>query len=131
MLFGQNDLRCMFLRKWKQFKRCFAIALYSVCYSIISPCSYWTSSTLDAIIQYWSQPNTTFYSEDCLTTSNVPGSITIFGKKINVDINEVSHGKLTNLEESNDHVLTIEPEPSLSNAAVSFWALHAKWSSPL
>ena len=36
---------------------CFAVAFYSICYSIISSCSYWNSKTLDAIIQNGSQLN--------------------------------------------------------------------------
>lgn len=29
---------------------CFAVVLYSLCYSIISPCSHWNLNTIDAII---------------------------------------------------------------------------------
>ena len=35
----------------------FAIALYCICYLIISPCGYWNSNTLHAIIQNGSRLN--------------------------------------------------------------------------
>ena len=70
------------------------------CYSIISPCSYWNSNTLDAIIENGSQLNNTMQSKHCLTSVTLPDSVTIFGTNINVHINEVSHRELSNLTES-------------------------------
>ena len=70
------------------------------CYSIISPCSYWNSNTLDAIIENGSQLNNTMQSKYCLTSVTLPDSVTIFGTNINVHVNEVSHRELSNLTES-------------------------------
>ena len=70
------------------------------CYSIISPCSYWNSNTLDAIIENGSQLNNTMQSKHCLTSVTLPDSVTIFGTNINVHVNEVSHRELSNLTES-------------------------------
>ena len=70
------------------------------CYSIISPCSYWNSNTLDAIIKNGSQLKNTMQSKHCLTSITLPDSVTIFGTNINVHINEVSHRDLSNLTES-------------------------------
>ena len=67
---------------------CFAIVLYSICYSIISPCSYWNSNTLHAIIENGSQLNNTMH---CVTSHTLPDSVTIFGTRINVHVNEVRH----------------------------------------
>ena len=55
---------------------CFAMALCSICYSIISPCSYWNSNTLDAIIRNESQLNNTMQSEHHLTSIYIPDSVT-------------------------------------------------------
>lgn len=79
---------------------CFAIVLYSICYSIISPCSYWNSNTLHAIIENGSQLNNTIHGEHCVTSVTLPDSVTIFGSRINVHVNEVCHGELSNLTES-------------------------------
>ena len=70
------------------------------CYSIISPCSYWNSNTLDAIIENGSQLNNTMQSKYCLTSVTLPDSVTIFGTNINVHIDEVDDGELGNLTES-------------------------------
>ena len=70
------------------------------CYSIISPCSYWNSNTLDAIIENGSQLNNTMQSKHCLTSVTLPDSVTIFGTNINVHIDEVDDGELGNLTES-------------------------------
>ena len=81
--------------------QCFAVVLYSIsCYSIISPCSYWNSNTLDAIIENGSQLNNTMQSKHCLTSLTLPNSVTIFGTDINAHVNEVSHGEISNLTES-------------------------------
>ena len=73
---------------------------FILCYSIISPCSYWNSNTLDAIIKNGSQLKNTMQSKHCLTSITLPDSVTIFGTNINVHINEVSNRELSNLTES-------------------------------
>ena len=70
------------------------------CYSIISPCSYWNSNTLDAIIENGSQLNNTMHSKHCLISVTLTDSFTIFSTNINVHVNEVSHRELSNLTES-------------------------------
>ena len=95
---------------------CFAVVLYSICYLIISPCSYWNSNTLDAIIESGSQLNNTLHSKHCLTSVTLPDSVTIFGTKINVHVNEVSHGEISNLTESRISLETlIFKEPHWEN----------------
>ena len=74
---------------------CFAVAFYSVCYSIISSCSYWNSKTLDAIIQNGSELNSVIKNDYDSKSINMPENVTIFGMKITVDVSKVSHGKLT------------------------------------
>ena len=50
-----NNVREVLKRSSGQHKcykdHCFAVVLYSLCYLIILPCSYWNSNTLDAIIE--------------------------------------------------------------------------------
>ena len=71
------------------------MALYSIWYSIISPCGYWSSNTLDAIIQNGSQLNNAMQSEHHLASIYIHNSVTIFGININVDVDKLSHRKLT------------------------------------
>ena len=66
---------------------CFPIVLYSICYSIRLPYSYWNSNTLHAIIENGSQLNNTMHCEHCVTSVTLPGSVMIFGTRINVHIN--------------------------------------------
>ena len=99
-----NNVREVLKRSLGQHKcykdHCFAVVLCSICYSIISPCSYWNSVTLDAIIENGFQLDNTMYSKHCLTSITLPDSVTIFGTNINVHISEVSCGELSNLTES-------------------------------
>ena len=67
---------------------CFAVVLYSVCYSIIFPCSYWNSNTLHAIIEMGlSLPIQ--YTVSTVYPVTLPDSVTVFGTNINVHVNEV------------------------------------------
>ena len=79
---------------------CFAVAFYSICYSIISSCSYWNSKTLDAIIQNGSELNNVIKNDYHSKSINIPENVTIFGMTIKVDVSKVSHGKLTSLPEN-------------------------------
>lgn len=71
----------------------FCSSLSIICYSIISSCSYWNSNTLDAVIENGTQQNSTMYNEHCVTSFTVPESVTIFGIKINLQVNEVSQAR--------------------------------------
>ena len=79
---------------------CFAVALYSICYSIILPCGNWNSNTLNVIIQNGSRLNNTMQSEHHFASVYIPNGVTIFGLKINVDVDKLSHRKSTELVES-------------------------------
>ena len=50
--------------------------------------------TVDAVIQNGSWLNNTMQSEHHLASIYIPISATIFGIKINVDVNKLNHGKL-------------------------------------
>ena len=76
------------------------IVPYSICYSVISPCSCWNSNTLHAIIENGSQLNNTMHCKHCVTSVTPPDSVTSFGIRINVHVNDVCHRELRNLTES-------------------------------
>ena len=80
-------------------KQSFAIGLYSICYSIILPCSYWNSNTLDAIIKKGSQLYDTIDNENHSTAVELE-SVNIFGTNINVNINAMSRRELHSSTES-------------------------------
>ena len=86
---------------------CSAITLYSLCYSIISPCGYWNSNILDAVIQNGSRLSNTMQIDHHLASIYIPNIVTIFGIKINVDVDKLSHRKLTKLLESRISLKTL------------------------
>ena len=59
-----------------------------------------TQILLNAIIENGSQLNSTMHCEHCVTSVTLPDSVTIFGTGINVQVNEICHGELSNLTES-------------------------------
>ena len=86
---------------------CFEIALYSICYSIISPCGYWNSNTLDAIIRNVTRLNNAMQSEHYSTSIYIRNSVIIFGIKINIDVDKLSHRKLNELPKSRISLKTL------------------------
>jgi hypothetical protein len=71
----------------------FAISLYSICYSIISPCNYWNSNTLHTIVNNASLFNFTAHA--------IPESIDICeSANIKIQCNKQSKGLLQNSCES-------------------------------
>ena len=52
---------------------------------------------MQIIIENGSQLNNTMH---CVTSVTLPDSVTIFGSRTNVHVNEVCHGELSNLTES-------------------------------
>ena len=73
-------------------KQCCALALYSLCYSVIKPCSYWDSNTLAAIVNN----GTKFYHDlginRHLTINDLPKYVTICGVKVQVNLHAKSTG---------------------------------------
>ena len=62
-----------------------AIALYAICFSVIKPCSYWKSDTLDALVEYGSA----FFTETIknqTSSSELPQNVNIYGANINVKV---------------------------------------------
>ena len=60
-----------------------AIALYAICFSVVKPCSYWKSDTLDALVEYGSA----FFTETIknqTSSSELPQNVNINGATINV-----------------------------------------------
>ena len=72
----------------------FAIVLYFICYLIISPCGYWNSNTLHAIIQN-DLGLTIKKSEDHLASIYISNSVTIFGININIDVDKLMSLKIS------------------------------------
>ena len=76
-------------------KQCCVIALYSICYSIISPCHYRNSSILDAIVENGNHLYNKMGINRHLTPADIPNSVAICGAEINVVIHSLSQGKLS------------------------------------
>lgn len=70
-----------------------AIALYAICFSVVKPCSYWKSDTLDALVEYGSA----FFTETIknqTSSSELPQSVNIHGANINVNFVSRNKGML-------------------------------------
>ena len=53
-----------------------AIAFYAICFSVVKPCSYWKSDTLDALVEYGSA----FFTESIknqTSSSELPQNVNI------------------------------------------------------
>ena len=96
-----NNVREVLKRSSRQHRcyknHCFVVVLYSICYSIISPCKCWNSNTLAGIIENGSQLNNTMQDKRCLTSVTLTDSVIIFGTNINVHDHELNNGELSNL----------------------------------
>ena len=73
-------------------KQCCAIAVYGMCYSVISPCGYWTSGTLYALA---SNGNTLYNAMGVkrhIMPVDLPESGSISGTEINLTVCAVKNG---------------------------------------
>ena len=50
-------------------KECCAVSFYSICFSTLKPCNYWTSQTVDSIIRAFYQK---YYSGKYIFISDLP-----------------------------------------------------------
>ena len=75
-------------------KRCCAIAVYTMCYSVINPCGYWTSGTLSAITSNGNTLYNVMGPKRYILPVDLPESESISGAEINLTVCAVSNGVL-------------------------------------
>ena len=75
-----------------------ALAFYAICFSVLKPCSYWNSDTLDAIVQF----GNTFFIKTIKSQCSwaLPENINILGANVNVNFVGSSNGTLVSTSSS-------------------------------
>ena len=75
-----------------------ALAFYAICFSVLKPCSYWNSDTLDAIVQF----GNTFFIKTIKSQWSwaLPENINILGANVNVNFVGSSNGTLVSTSSS-------------------------------
>ena len=75
-----------------------ALAFYAICFSVLKPCSYWNSDTLDAIVQF----GNTFFIKTIKSQWSwaLPENINILGANVNVNFVSSSNGTLVSTSSS-------------------------------
>ena len=75
-----------------------AVAFYAICFSVLKPCSYWNSDTLDAIVQF----GNTFFIKTIKSQWSwaLPENINILGANVNVSFVSSSNGTLVTTSSS-------------------------------
>ena len=87
-------------------KCCCAISFYSICFSIIKPCSYWNESTLDAICDYGNTFNEKLRvkSEQRLSINDFPNRLQIYDADIDITF-KLEKGGFLCFESSNSRLI--------------------------
>ena len=82
-------------------KQCYAISLYSICYSVIKPCNYWDSNTVAAVVYF----GTTLYNNTGINTScDIPQKVEICGNEIHVKLQANIQGVVYDKAKSKLHI---------------------------
>ena len=83
-----------------------AILFYCLCFSIIKPCSYWKSDTLNSITEQGKK--LVNLSEECFSFNALPQKLNIYDAEVLIDQNNQKHGKLTDLKSKTTDFYVIE-----------------------
>ena len=63
-----------------------AVAVYSLCYSVIKSCSYWNSNTLSDVIQYGKRLYENSSLNKYLPLDNLPKTVDVCGTEVSLDL---------------------------------------------
>ena len=76
-------------------KQCCAISFYSICFSVIKPCTYWNSDTLDAVIENGNAFYKKLNVDKHLLVSDLPNKLEICDADVAVVFTAQSEGILS------------------------------------
>ena len=62
-----------------------AVAVYSLCYSVIKSCSYWNSNTLSGVIQYGKRLYKNSSLNKYLLLDDMPKTVDVCGTEVSLD----------------------------------------------
>ena len=98
-----SDLSCDTTQEYKSAdiscfcRQCCAISLYSICYSVIKPCTYWDSNTVSAVVYF----GTTLYNNTGIyMSSDIPRKVEICGTEMHVKLQANIQGVVNDKTES-------------------------------
>ncbi len=98
-----SDLSCNTTQEYKSAdiscfcRQCCAISLYSICYSVIKPCTYWDSNTVSAVVYF----GTTLYNNTGIyMSSDIPRKVEICGTEMHVKLQANIQGVVNDKTES-------------------------------
>ena len=86
-------------------KRCCAICLYSLCFSVIKSCRYWNSDTLNAVIEYGNAFYMKLNVDKHLMLNDLPNKVNICGADVDVVFTAKGEGVLFKNTSLSEHVL--------------------------
>jgi len=90
---GNNSLECT------NFKLSCTVAIYSICYSLMKSCGYWTPSTLSNVIDGGKQLYKDLSSRSC-TEPTLPNTVNVCGAEITINYSNITMGELSDSLES-------------------------------
>ena len=88
------------IHECKAFNDSCAIAIYSICYSLLRPCAYWNSNALTSIIDNGKQLSQKLNLDSFVTPDNLPNMIDVCGTEVTCVCSSTMKGELSDSSES-------------------------------
>ena len=88
------------IHEYKAFNDSCAIAIYSICYSVLRPCAYWNLNALTSIIDNGKQLFQKLNLDSFVTPDNLPNMIDVCGTEVTCVCSSTMKGELSDSSES-------------------------------
>ena len=130
---SQSALTCdnqAFIDNLNSSIQCYAICFYSICFSVIKPCSYWNDLELNAIAEH----GDFFYQETLndgqqFTCNKLPSTVNIYGANVDVVFGTEQQGTFSPTSISNKLVLErLILDNATENTGFLLWTSSCCWS---
>ena len=103
-------------------KECCAISFYSICFSILKSCNYWTSQTVDSIIENGKAFHQKYHCGRHMFISDLPDKLEIGTGHVKVVSGATSQGYLScNVFSSKQHLKSVILDHKESNTGFLMW----------
>ena len=86
-------------------RQCCAISLYSLAFSVVKDVNYWTSNTVDGVVEHGTSLYHRIGKYEFLGVEDLPSIVEMFDESINIEFKFNSHGILSR---DNDYVNTLK-----------------------
>ena len=88
------------IHECKDFNDSCAIAIYSICYSVLRPCAYWNSNALTSIMDNGKQLSEKLNLDSFVTPDNLPNMIDVCGTEVTCVCSSTMKEELSDSSES-------------------------------